>query len=101
LQSGKITFPEYAYNVTLIIVSVSDEYMHKCISTIPLNFGCQYTEYLRTFLEPVDFMPCPMPFLVGPVSEKDLEQAKQRLRPRYMRLDQLLVELNDEQRSQR
>jgi hypothetical protein len=92
LKTGKVTFDEFAYNLTLTIVDASDECMPECVESIPPTVVAPYTDYLRKFLEPVDFMPDPMPFLVGPVSEEDLKRAKQQLRPRYIRLYQLMKE---------
>jgi hypothetical protein len=98
LMENRITFEEFAYNVSVMIVSASDACMPQCIELIPCDVLPQYAEYLRAFLEPVDFKPCPLPFHVGPVSEEELESAKQQLRPRYIRLYHLVTEKREKNR---
>jgi hypothetical protein len=91
LNAGRITFEEYASNVTLGIVYGAVEDISACIATIPAGVATPYADYLRASLEPVDFMPCPRPFLAGGPSEEAIEEAKRRLRPKYFRLYQLVV----------
>jgi hypothetical protein len=50
LMGKTVTFDEYASNVTLLIVSVSDEGMPKCIESIPSSIVGPHTDYLRTFV---------------------------------------------------
>jgi hypothetical protein len=90
LKSGLITFPEYAYNVTLVIISSPDEIMEEAVKLIPSDVTDQYQEYLRAHLEPVDYMPCPLPFLAGSISEEAIGQKKRQLRQKYIRLHGLV-----------
>ncbi|WP_406700687.1 hypothetical protein V5E97_18005 [Singulisphaera sp. Ch08] len=91
LNAGRITFEEYASNVTLGAVYGSIDDIPACVATVPAGVAAPYADYVRTFLEPVDFMPCPRPFLAGGPSEEAVEEAKRRLRPKYLRLYQLVV----------
>jgi hypothetical protein len=63
-----------------------------CVEKIPPALVPSYTDYLRTSLEPVDFMPCPKPFLAGEVPEEVFNRRKRELRPRYLRLYRLVKE---------
>jgi hypothetical protein len=90
LKNGLITFSEYSYNVTLVIISGPDESIERAVELIPSDVTDQYEEYLRTYLEPVDYMPCPMPFLAGTVSEEDIEKKKRELKQKYIILHQLV-----------
>jgi hypothetical protein len=92
LVAGRITFKEYCYNVMLAMVSVSDEDMPRSVEIVPPDVVTAYTDYLRTALEPVDFMPCPKPFLAGGDSEEVIERKERELRPKYFRLYQLMRE---------
>ncbi len=91
LNAGRITFDEYASNVTLAAVSGSIDDISACIATVPVGVAEPYMDYVRAFLEPVDFMPCPSPFLAGGPTEEVVEETKRRLRPKYVRLYQLVV----------
>ena len=92
LVGTRISFQEYAYNLTLSIIYAPDECMEQCLASIPAEVGRQYMDFLRTFLEPLDFMPCPKPFLVDTGSEEIVEQKKRELRPKYIRLFELIRE---------
>ncbi len=89
---GRISFEEYRYNVTLAMVCAPDDGMPDCVDSIPRDVIASYTDYLRTSLEPVDFMPCPRPLLAGGGSEETIERRKRELRPKYLRLYQLVRE---------
>jgi hypothetical protein len=91
LNAGRITFEEYAYNVTLGIVSGSIDDIPVCIATVPAGVATSYEDYLRASLETVDFMPCPRPFLAGGATQEAIEETKRRLRGKYIRLYQLVV----------
>jgi hypothetical protein len=91
LEADIITFVEYAYNLTVAIIHAPDERMETCIRSIPVSRIAEYAAYLQGSLESSDFMPCPSPFLVGPVTEAEIEQSKQRLRPKYIRLYQVVL----------
>jgi hypothetical protein len=90
LENGLITFAEYAYNVTLAIIAAPDDNLLKAVELIPADVVTQYSQYLETVLQPVDYKPCPMPFLVGRVSAADIEEKKLQLREKYSRLHQLV-----------
>ena len=88
LLAGKVTYEEYAYNVSLTIIAgqkrtEADDRMRACVDAIvdPVR----YLDFLREFLEPVDFKPCPKPFLVD-FSDAAIEKAQLRFRPQYLRL---------------
>jgi hypothetical protein len=91
LNAGRITFEEYASNVTLGAVYGSIDDIPACVATVPAGVAAPYAVYPRTFLEPVDFMPCPRPSLAGGPSEEAVEETERRLRPKYLRLYQLVV----------
>jgi hypothetical protein len=92
LTAGKVTFEEYAYNVTLEIVNGPIDNISKCVELIPFDLVTLYADYLRTSLEPVDFMPSPGPFLTGDASEEQIDHKKRQLRPNYLRLHQLMCD---------
>jgi hypothetical protein len=86
LVAGRVSFKEYAYNVTLHIIGCANDSLQACVEDIPEELRRQYAEYLRGFLEPVDFMPCPLPFLATWKSQELIERKKVELRPKYIRL---------------
>jgi hypothetical protein len=90
--AGRITFEEYAPNVTLAIVSAPDGDIPLCVESVPPDIAASYADYLRSTLEPVDFLPCPRPFLAGGVSEEVIERTRRQLRDKYLRLYQLMRE---------
>ncbi len=90
LHKGRVTFEEYAHNVTLHFISALDSDIPRCIESIPPEFADAYSDYLRAFLEPVDFMPDPGPFMVNTNDLGIEESLKRRLRPRYLRLYQVV-----------
>jgi hypothetical protein len=92
LAAGRINFEEYASNVTDTIVYSPIDSIPTCVETVPPSLASSYTDYLRTLLEPVDFMPCPRPFLAEDVAEEVLNRRKLELRPKYLRLYQLRAE---------
>jgi hypothetical protein len=92
LTAGRITFEDYAYNVSLTIVRSPIDGIPQCVDTVPHEIVASYAEYLRGFLEPVDFMPCPKPFLAGIVSEEVFERTKREYRDRYLRLYEVMME---------
>ena len=92
LAAGRITFEEYASNVTDTAVYSPIDGIPSCVDTLPLPLVSAYMDYLRAALESVDFMPCPRPFLAGDVSEQVFNRRKQELRPKYLRLYQLMKE---------
>src|SRR4051812_32673696 len=85
LIAGRITFEEYASNATLAIVAGPDGDVPACLESIPPEFADSYAEYLRAELEPVDFMPSPMAFVVDSSVPGVIERLKRQLRPRYLR----------------
>ncbi len=81
-----INISEYYKMMTLNMVSVIETDLPRCIETIPDEHIAPFTEHLRAELEPVDFMPDPMMFLMGSFSEAKIENKKRELRPKYLRL---------------
>ncbi len=59
LNAGRITFEEYASNVTLGAVYNSIDDIPACVATVPASVAAPYADYVRTFLEPVDFHAVP------------------------------------------
>lgn len=96
LAAGRISFEEFASNVTEIAVYAPIESIPLCVETIPPALVSSFLDYLRTSLEPVDFMPSPKPFLAGEVSEEVFNRRKLELRPKYLRLYQLMTEKDRE-----
>ena len=90
VRRGIIAFAEYAPAVTDVILSGSDGSFPGCVDLIPSELVCQFAVFLRTFLEPIDFMPSPRHFMVGPYSEEEIDQKKSELRPKYVRLYELV-----------
>jgi hypothetical protein len=90
--NGLMTFKEYAHTLTLMILTAPDECMPECVKTIPAEFIAEYTEYLRAWLTPLNFMPDPRPFLTGIPSDEIIEQKKKELMPRYVRLYHLMLD---------
>ena len=86
LAAGRITFEEYALNVTHTIVYSPIDSIPLGVETVPNSLISSYTDYLRRLLEPVDFMPSPKPFLAGDVSEEVFNRRKMELRKKYLRL---------------
>ncbi len=95
LNAGRITFEEYASNVTLAAVSGSIDDIPACMATVPVGVAEPYIDYVRAFLEPVDFMPCPSPFLAGGPTEEAVAETKRRLRPKYLRVYHLVMGRSD------
>jgi hypothetical protein len=90
LTAGVVTFAEYAYNVTLAMIPIADEHMDEAVGMISLDVLAPYLNFLTKTLEPVDFMPCPKPFIAGAASDEQIELAKRRLRPKYVEVYQLV-----------
>ncbi len=86
LLADYISFEEYAYSVTLKIVSASLDQIPIFMELIPLSFLQKYKEYVRTYLEESNFRPSPMHFLARPASEQEIKNKEEELRPRYIRL---------------
>jgi hypothetical protein len=90
LKAGIVTFIEYAFNLTLDMISMSDDAMIEAVGQIPPDAVAPYSDYLQENVGPVDYMPSPRPFIIGRPSDEEIEQAKRRLRPKYVNLHQLV-----------
>jgi len=90
--AGRITFEEYAFNAMLRMVSVLDDDLPCCIDLVPVTIVARFTEFLLAELEPVDFMPFPTAFLVGPTSEELIDRIKRQHRPKYLQILKLMSE---------
>ncbi len=91
LLSGIVTFSEFADNVTLAMVAVEDRNLPRAVESIPSSVLADYARYLQNFLEPVDYMPCPLPFISGKVTEAEVVQKRRQLREKYIRLHDLVL----------
>ena len=92
LAAGRITFEEYASNITEAIVYSPIDSIPLGVETVPDSLVSSYADYLCMLLRPVDFMPSPRSFVAGDVSEEVLNRKKMELRPKYLRLYQLMEE---------
>ena len=81
-----ITFDEFAPALTNTIISTPDKYMSECVEIIVDSALASYAKYLKSTLEPSDFMPDPRAFMVGPYSDEEVERKKRELRPKYVQL---------------
>ena len=88
--SDRVTFDEFAHGLTVGAVSGSDDGMRQCVEGIPAEVLPRYAAFLRDFLVSSDFRPAALPFLVGVETEVEVRAVQDRLRPRYVRLDQVV-----------
>src|SRR5262245_33901926 len=83
LSSGLLDWEEFAYNFSLGIVQTCERCMQEAVDSIPPALVTNYLDYLQVFLVPVDFMPCPRPFIAGYATPSAIEKTSNELRPRY------------------
>lgn len=86
----RITLEEYAFNAMIRMVSVLEDDLPSCVDLVPASIAASFTEFLRAELEPVDFMPFPGAFLVGPTSEELIDKIKRQHRPKYILICRLM-----------
>jgi hypothetical protein len=86
LEADFVTWEEFAYNLVVQLVRTCDGCMQAFVDSLTTQVASKFYDYLRAFLEPVDFMPCPRPFIAGVASEERVQQMKETLKPRYVRL---------------
>ena len=65
--------------------------MEECIREIPPQVLAEYQKFLKNHLEAVDFKPCPLVFLAK-ITDENIENKKKELRPKYIRLYELIKE---------
>jgi hypothetical protein len=90
LQKGIITYEEYTPHMTDGIISAYEEDMPACLQQVPADLFLQYAAFLRAYLEPVDYMPMATQFVAGDRTEESHEAKKRELRPKYLRLMELV-----------
>jgi hypothetical protein len=90
LTSGLITFNEYAYNVSLTMVSTCEGCKQAWVSSVPYQNAVTLLAYFQDFLVSVDYMPCPKPFIAGSPSDEEIERKQILLRPQYKQLYEIV-----------
>jgi hypothetical protein len=90
LQSGFIELDSFAYNYSLHAVYGYDCCTESCVDALHDELVADCYSYLRKYLEPVDFKPCPRVFLSGSPSEEEIHAKQHALRPKYLRLFELV-----------
>lgn len=85
-----LSFQEYADNITTMIVAAPDASMEKCVATIPSDDIIGYESFLRQWLEPLDYMPDPLPFLTGQPSKERIAEMQKQMREKYLRLHEFV-----------
>ena len=85
-RAENISADEFHYNIAIALVSACDKCMGVLMDELPDQLVAGSAEYLGRFLKPVDFMPCPRPLLLPGATEKEVEEAKHRLRPKFLQL---------------
>lgn len=86
LENGLFNFTEFANALTNVIISAPDPWMPECVAAIPAPLSRPFWEHLVAVLEPVDYMPCPGIFMVGPRFEDAVNAKKKELRVKYLNL---------------
>lgn len=92
LDKGMINFEEYAFNFAIKLMSSCEQCTQTCIGDLPPGIVQPLHAYLRDFLEPIDFMPYAGFFICGRATEEEHREMKCILRPRYLRLYELVQE---------
>ncbi len=92
LQNGVCSYEEYFRAMTDAIIRAHSEDMATCLQQIPSEIFPQYAGDLRAYLEPVDFMPEATQWLAANRTEEKHEAIRRELRPKYLRLTQLVQE---------
>lgn len=90
LTRGLVTQDEFNANFTWNVVSLPAEAAPQAVDMIPAPVLGEYFDFLRAELEPVDFMPSPAVFLVDTSCEAAAERKRRELRPKYVRLYDLV-----------
>jgi len=85
-----ITFDEFAYNVTLTLVTTCSSCMQAWVDSLPAQTASDLLAYFQLFLIPVDYLPDPRPFIAAPATEEEIQQKKQLLKPQYNQLYQMV-----------
>jgi hypothetical protein len=92
LSTGRITFEEYAHTVLIMILNLPLDLVKKSVELIPDAIVEDYADFLRSYLEPVDFMPYPTAFLVGGETEESVKKKQRELKPKYVEVLRIVAE---------
>jgi hypothetical protein len=97
IELNKITTEEFSYNFLIFLVDdvSSRPYWNQIVHSLPEWLAEPLYTYAKSFLEPLDFMPPPGPFLIGPYDDAEVEAKKKELRPRFLTLFQVIKEWHD------
>jgi hypothetical protein len=88
----ELDLENFAYNVALNLIEVCDACAGLFLDTIPERDILDFFAFLRDYLEPVDFMPNPAPFIAGVGTTEEQERVKQLFRPKYLTLYEMTRE---------
>ena len=91
LANGVCTFEEFASSLILLLANASEAALEPCTALLSPELARAFLTFLEEHLVKVDFKPCPKPLMVGPFSEDEIEAKKRQLRPKYMRLYELVL----------
>jgi hypothetical protein len=95
-----VTWEEYAYNVFLTLVTMCENCIERSIALLEPRIAEDLVRYSDQFLVRVDFMPCARPLLPAHATEDDVLEKQRRLRPRYVRIRNAIVERMRQHRKQ-
>ena len=88
---GLIKPDEYARSFADCAVTACDECMCDLVDNLPDPLIISLSDGLKQFLEPVNFMPHPGPFIPGAASQEEIDQTSRHLRPKYIRIYDLIM----------
>ena len=83
LNAEKITRDEINFNLMLYFVRLPRECWSDCAAEFSAEHTTQFVQYLDSYLNPVDHMPSPTCFMVGPFDPERIRLKKLELRPVY------------------
>lgn len=90
-ENGIIKIEEYAQNLADSAVAACDDCMHSLVDDIPGPLVVSLFDSLKQFLEPVDFMPYPGPFIPGVASQEEIDRTKCQLRNKYIFIYKIIM----------
>ena len=86
LNAKKITFDEFNFNLMLYFVRLPRICWADCAAEFSDDLTKQFVDYLDQNLNPVDHMPSPTCFMVGPFDQEGIELKQHELRPIYLEI---------------
>ncbi len=89
-DKGMITMEEYARSLADSAVAACDECMWSFVNGLPASLSVGLLACLEEFLEPVDFMPDPGPFIPAITSQEEIDRTRRQLRPKYIRFYEIM-----------